>query len=958
MPTDESIIITEEQIPNIEREHTHTTGSIVQESEPYGDSVGGDKVSGDKVGGDKIAGDKNESQFFISYHVQMADKSSETTRAIKVELTSEQERRIRPEVIQSLVNQLQQNQLLVINDHLQMDKQEIVDHVIWGFQRSYQKMPVWLWSEDDEDVEELNLADFLALQNDQVSKPGIFIFREVFHSDFARTDWSYLQSALKKRQQYLILTPSIPLAKWQDSRDVNAFQADIPENVFDPVYLVEELQTALINVNVDELPQIIAQNIQTPNLISDLTLHDVARALNSPTNIHVFVARLRYFGNEMGKDEVTKLIAEVHQQQNSEKIYYLYKQLGTDQHKLLAAALCLFGDLDETRAFLGLKRVIQGPWRQMFPAIGIFDYFHIDPLYFLWDRQDNRIVHRQPNQRRSLLKFTWQSYQYHICEALPHLVPLVADSVQPRSRPKTEAERQRDQALRITISEVLGDVGRLSVSAVENTLLQLASHTNSGVQVTAARAMAQWAGQSRELEVQLFDMLQRWQRNQWQQIAEFSIDSKSIQLTVVRTVYYILLEMPSTLLPKAMPGILWGLFFNQYQEVRKYFSDNLRSKLFPQYLEQITPDWTERLPYQSSNATPEYWVNSLVTFGYICDQYGQFDSVAPWLIKGLVRSAHGEDPVSESLTEEQRQWLGQKVFPLYLRQLQQLLLTLLQKNNSGSEMVDVFVLAYQIQPQDVLQLLSNWRDRWQRTVEKQDEALTASWVIALPTIGMIYGAINEFQSFMPWLTIWLERCTWQQYTEVVSTLVQIHQYQTATQSLSLPLAASDPTVVTRGSGIKPLTHVEKCLYNWFIDSKTGQAQQQVALLFWSELQETGIAKKCAKSDLPKISGIAHLMIWLLIPNHQSTIHNLFPVAQRVHQVSAGTMNLVIKQLRIAPPPKVNSIGTSLGYMLRIANAGCFFALLVAPMRLLATVVRQIYPLVWKLVKWLWANTKP
>lgn len=941
MSLEENTIITEEPVDNTQSESTHSTESISQESNIYGDAVQGDKV----------AGNKYESQFFVSYHGQMVEKSAETTRSIEVELTSEQERRIKPEVIQRLISQLQCKQLLIIENHPQMEKQEIVDHLIWEFQRSFQKLPVWLWSED---VEELNLADFLALQRGQLSEPGIFIFREVFPSIFERTDWSYVQSAFKERQQYLILTPSISQSKWPDNRYSTAFQADIPEDIFDPVYLVEELETALFNINVDELPQTIAQNIQTTKLIADLTIYDAAVKLSSPTNIHVFVTRLRYFSNEINKDEVTKLISEVHQQQNSEKIYYLYKQLGTDQHKLLAAGLCLFGELDEAKVFTGLKQVIQGPWQHMFPDIGIFDYFHLDPLYHLWTRQDNRIVHRQPNQQRSLLKFTWQSYQYHICEALPQLVPLVEDSVQARARPKTQAERQRDQALRITISNVLSNVGELSVSAVEDTLLRLASHANSGVQLTAARAIAQWVGQGRELEIRFFDLIQRWQRNEWEQITGFSIDNKNIQLTVARTVHYALLKMRTKLLPDTMLSVLWELLFNQHQEVRKYFGDNIQSKLFFNHLEQVIHNWKLRSPYPTNNPTPDYWIASLITFGRICDENGKLDEIALWLIKGLARSTQSNGHVFEALTEEQRRWLAQMVFPRYLRELQHLLLTLLQEGSSESGMVDVFVLAHQTQSQDVLQLLSDWCNRWQQTIGKQDEVERARWLTALPTIGMIYGAINEFQSFTPWLKALLERYSWQQYDEVVSILVRIHQYQTST--LPLPLAVSGSAIVNRASGIKPPTLVERCLYSWLIDGKTGQAQPQVALLFWSELQQTGIAKKCTAHDLPKVSGIANLMIGLFIHDNQSTIRNLFPVTRIVHQVSAGTINTVIKQLRIAPPQKVNNIGVSLGYMLRMSNAGYIFALLVIPIKLLATVVRQMYLVIRKLAKWISANT--
>lgn len=947
MASEESTIITEESIDNTQSESTHSTDSIYQENHIYGDAVQGDKVAGDKV-----AGNKYESQFFVSYHVQMIDESSETTRSIEVELTSEQERRIKPDVIQNLVGQLQHKQLLIVGDHPQMDKQELVDHLIWGFRRSYQKLSVWLWSED---VEEPNLISFLSSQGGQLSEAGIFVFREVFPSIFDRADWSYLQSALKERQQYLILTTSIPQAMWKDNGYATAFQADIPEYIFDPAYLVEELQTALINVNADELPQTIVQNIQTTELISGFSLYDAATRLSSPTNIHVFVARLYHFSNEIDKDAVTKLINEVHQQQSDGKIYYLYKQLGTDQNKLLVAGLCLFGELYEAKFFTGLRRVVQGPWRHMFPAVGIFDYFHLDPLYHLWTRQDNRIIHRQPNQRRSLLKFTWRSYQHHICEALPQLVPLVEDSVQPRPRSKTLVERQRDQFLRFTIGDVLGDVGRLSVPAVEDTLLHLASHMNFGVQATAARAIAQWAGQERELESQLFDLLERWQENRWQQVTEFPIDSKNIQLTVARAVYYILLNMRTLQLPDAMVSLLWRLLFNPYPEVRKYFGDKIQSKLFPRHLDQIIRGWNQYLPYPTSSPTPVYWVASLITFGRICDACGRLDTIDSWLINGLARSTYGGGHVFQALTVEQRQWLAQRVFPRYLRELHQLLLTLLQEGRSESGMVDVFVLAHQTQPQEVLQLLNDWRNRWQQTLEKQDEVQTARWLTALPLIGMIYGAVNEFQAFTPWLTVWLEQREWQRYAEIVSVLLQIYQYQTSTQPMQ-PVT-NEPTTVVETPVIALTTPVETCLYDWLSDSKAITAQHQVALLFWNERQEIGIAKKCTEQEPPQLSGIAQLSMVLFSPNHQTTIRNLLPVALIIHQINAGTINTIIKQWRIAPHSEVNRIGVDLGYILWLSNAGCFFAFFLAPVKLLTEALQRLYPVVLKLAKWILVDHK-
>ncbi len=63
--------------------------------------------------------------------------------------------------------------------------------------------------------------------------------------------------------------------------------------------------------------------------------------------------------------------------------------------------------------------------------------------------------------------------------------------------------------LRMVISEALSDIGVISNSAVQRTLLQLAADKELGVQAVAARAMARWRYHKHDAE--LISTLQNWQ---------------------------------------------------------------------------------------------------------------------------------------------------------------------------------------------------------------------------------------------------------------------------------------------------------------------------------------------------------------------------------------------------------------------------------------------------------------
>jgi hypothetical protein len=470
-----------------------------------------------------------------------------------------------------------------------------------------------------------------------------------------------------------------------------------------------------------------------------------------------------------------------------------------------------------------------------------------------------------------------------------------------------------DRHLRSVINNVLGEIGRLSVPAVEDTLLRLASHpANWGAQSTAGRAIAQWHTLDNKSSPEFIALLERWQKGQYRSPANYSVNSKHyVQLTIVWTLYYSLLNHNDKSLPTAILNLVYHSLFNEHENVCNEVHRKLFPRLFPQYLDQIIQDWRSR-PLPLSEKSPlSPWLVGLVKFAYRCKDLGQLDDVVAWFIDCINQiSLQGGLHVFAQLDTIQKRWLIDEIFPRHFGQLSNLLLRFIQDREEGAELIHVFVVAHEKHPKVVDVTLAGWFKQWQKALGASAELQIESWLVALHHIGLVYQEIEKFDQFLPWLDAYLERDDQTQLYRIAEVLRDLHQIQAQLRT------KIEQGEVDRAESIYVSTLVEGVVDGWLTDENANKTKHQTALLFWAEREQPNLTRQCNHTLLGHISWLTPYIVEPWSRKRRKIVRHLLPVILIIYETDAKIAEKILQEWMVRPQPAIQQLAYALQHALR------------------------------------------
>ncbi|WP_017318916.1 hypothetical protein [Mastigocladopsis repens] len=252
-------------------------------------------------------------------------------------------------------------------------------------------------------------------------------------------------------------------------------------------------------------------------VVDDWSLRKIAQSLKTPDNITRFLQFLCAEKQPLQAEVIEKLIQLTQGQENTLKQWY--DHILKPREQLLALGLSFFDGLPENQIFAALDILVEQAWRVRDPSLSHFDRSDLNNLFnfFKVIKDDEkgdlaRITSVLPQQRRWLFKWAWDSHRQQLRAALPVIAKIIKNSVAKRDNDlELYGDSIQRRQLRITISESLSEIGCISYSGIEKTLLQLAADQNIGVQNVAAFAMARWREPDYDKsDEELIETLQRW----------------------------------------------------------------------------------------------------------------------------------------------------------------------------------------------------------------------------------------------------------------------------------------------------------------------------------------------------------------------------------------------------------------------------------------------------------------
>lgn len=625
-------------------------------------------------------------------------------------------------------DRVKNHHLLVIGGSNELDKTEIARHLAW-----YVRQELPLDSTDPESEKDEKDTD--AEVNGKKKKQKKSLHRQVYewqrsekalglHTIIRTTpdstifilpqlepkdvgfDLTALQKAAVGGRHYVIISVIKPLNSWKlGSEAQTSIWYDLKDdNLWDP----EPLARALIAVldenrhyfSTEFLPEIMEPNQQ---FVGPLTYSEVAKQLRTPTNIITFVNLLRAENQPDQEHIICQLIESAKGGEQMLKQWF-HTQL-TPQERLLAVSICLLDGLYDNQFFAVLERLLDSLWRQRLPLMGFFDYGDLDNLSNLIKPVDvtrgvptepyptleetdpaslyqAKVEVRSPDLRRKLLKIAWSSHRRWILATLPGLVELVQRSALFTHPAELFGSQPKRMLFREVISDILTELGLISLPAIEDTLIQLAADEQIAVQAVAARAMAQWRDFG--LDDALFETLQSWQYNT-RVIAfiDFLLNEKDrqnrakplayIRATVALTVSYAAqYDHPGHLSDK-LCDLLNDLADDSTPLVRNRFCNHTLLWVVPWHLEKLR-DFLHDLPLKNTEAFYEPIAIALAST-YEVAPYQVLETVDMWLKEG--RDKRPKE-VPDNVTQREALmaaailtygyiWYDQRIGPLTIR---------------------------------------------------------------------------------------------------------------------------------------------------------------------------------------------------------------------------------------------------------------------------------------------------
>ncbi|HEY9829890.1 MAG TPA: HEAT repeat domain-containing protein, partial [Stenomitos sp.] len=428
---------------------------------------------------------------------------------------------ISPKVTPNLIQLLVEQNLLLLGESPDIDdKAGLARHLAWRLSKKLQQQPTsaaqkipikeWCRSSDRPSFD-------VALQETETST--IFILPQILPLHIEQ-DLCQLQRTAFSNGHYIIASTNIPKSSWKLSDSESKFWPELSAEVS---YSTDDLAQLLIKqlkeVNKPLPPGLLDENLETDLKIGDSTLREVAQRLKTPERIARFVELLSAQKESFSKEAIGKLIELA--QNNKEVLRQWFHKILKPHEQLLALGLNFFDGLFDDQCMAGVGELVEHEWHRREPFLRALDYCDLDNLHNFFRlveiqaEKTRKFESSLPEQRRMLFEVAWDSYRLRLQTALPVMVQLVEKSVSPKSYERTvygirvgqnlySTDLRRKQ-LRSVIAEAVSDIGLIDNQEIQETLLQLAAHSNPGVQAVAAQAMERWREYGRDRE--LFDTL-------------------------------------------------------------------------------------------------------------------------------------------------------------------------------------------------------------------------------------------------------------------------------------------------------------------------------------------------------------------------------------------------------------------------------------------------------------------
>lgn len=521
---------------------------------------------------------------------------------------------VSPENISDLAKLLYNQRMLILGGSPEVEKGGLARHLAWYLASSIEQ-------EKKDGLERVDVLEWyhasdrqsLLIGIQEAKDPAIFILPQVSPTDIGY-DPLRLQLEARKNHHFIVISTDFSFNAWKiaDNGTIPSYWADLsPEELYSPNTLTDVLIQDLIDA-AEVLPEELSKLDFTPTtlLVGRVTISDAACQLRTPKNVAIFVELLCQNKRRLTEDYLEEMLTASH---DSGRVFVQWFLSSLKPHEQTAAlGLGLFEGLFDDQFFTALETVTESVWRQRDPQLVFPDYQDLENLetfYNFVETQDSgfKIDSKNAGQRKLLFDLLWKSHRRKLLVSLPVLSRLVSNSVDGRdTNPSLYGSYVRRRTLRESIGESLSDLGLVSPSAVEESLIQLAADHDFAVQAVAAKAMARWREYDRDSD--LFEMLNRWQSdarfvNIIKSILEGRDEKSSvtpeayIRATVAVTAGYAALYDPPNQLSPELVRLFKQLAADQNELVRNRFRGYTLPTIISQHVGQIGKELREIVRY-------------------------------------------------------------------------------------------------------------------------------------------------------------------------------------------------------------------------------------------------------------------------------------------------------------------------------------------------------------------------
>jgi hypothetical protein len=515
--------------------------------------------------------------------------------------------------VQEIIGIIQQQRLLILGGDNDIDKTNLALYLAWYIScdggRSVKR---WQHNSEPQRID-------VVLQEEE--DKTVYIFNQVLPRNIGYY-LDRIHDAAISKDHYVIITTDEHKSTWKfsEKEEENFWEELDLDN--DNIYKLDCLVKTLVQ-RLNKEGELLRHALQIneeksqfiKNMLGNLTFEEVARSLQVPNRISRFVSSLKDECESRTKllntTEVNNLIEKVKKDNRMAFLHQWYHILD-ENGQLFALGLNFFVGLLQKQFFAVIDNIVENIWRKKYiPSLQGFDtgdFKKHNLLYFfslipIKESDEKRIETQFSNQRLMLFKPAWEEHSQKILAALPIFENLITDSVKPDSasiNADLYGTEKRRRQLRKMLREVLSDLVCISPMDITNKILRrLAVHSNEGVKIVAAYALARWRdSECGHDENRLVKTLKTW-IEEIEKIKDKDDEKNEILATIAITVgYAAAYYVKRNQLDDELSGLFLKLSSYQDNRIRRQFFNRTLPMVVSQHivpLRQRLLDMTQRL---------------------------------------------------------------------------------------------------------------------------------------------------------------------------------------------------------------------------------------------------------------------------------------------------------------------------------------------------------------------------